>query len=84
MNNIPIKLYKLSTCIHCNSLKKFLEEHKVEFEFIDIDLLEKKERKATMKDLRRINPKGSLPTIQIGDQVVVGFKEDEIKEALEK
>jgi glutaredoxin-like protein NrdH len=84
MNNIPIKLYKLSTCIHCNSLKKFLEERKVEFEFIDIDLLEKKERKATMKDLRLINPKGSLPTIQIGDQVVVGFKEDEIKEALGK
>lgn len=37
-----------------------------------------------MKELRQINPKGSLPTIQIGDQVVVGFKEEEIKEALEK
>jgi len=84
MNNLPVKLYKLSTCSHCKSLKKFLEESKVEFEFIDIDLLEKKERKATMKALRLINPKGTLPTIQIGNQVVVGFKEDEIKEALGK
>jgi glutaredoxin-like protein NrdH len=84
VNNIPVKLYKLSTCSHCKSLKKFLEEHRVEFEYVDIDLLEKKERKATMKDLRLINPRGTLPTIQIGDQVVVGFKEDEIKEALGK
>ena len=84
MNNLPIKLYTLSTCTHCKSLKGLLEESKVQFEFIDIDLLEKKERKAVMKDLRRINPKGSLPTVQIGDQVVVGFKEDEIKEALGK
>ena len=62
----------------------FLEKNKIIYDYVDIDLLEKKERKATMKELRLINPKGSLPTIQIGDQVVVGFKEEEITEALEK
>ncbi len=83
MNNRLVKLYKLSTCSHCKSLKDFLERNEILFDYVDIDLLEKKERKATMKELRQINPKGSLPTIQIGDQVVVGFKEEEIKEALE-
>ncbi len=84
MNNTPVKLYTLSTCSHCKSLKKLLDESNVKFDFVDIDLLEKKERKAIMKELRLINPKGSLPTVQIGDQVVVGYREEEIKEALGK
>jgi len=84
MNAIPIKLYTLSTCSHCKTLKRSLEAYEVEFEFIDVDLLKKKERKAAMKELRLINPKGSFPTLQVGDQVVVGFKEEEIKEALGK
>jgi len=59
-----------------------LSERKIDFEFIDVDLLEKKERKEAMKGLRLINPRGSFPTVQIGDQVIVGFKEEEIEEAL--
>ena len=35
-----------------------------------------------MDDVKKFNPKCSFPTIIIGEKVIVGYKEDEIKEAL--
>jgi glutaredoxin len=82
MSDKPIKIYSLSTCSHCKSTKKFLSDCTVVYEFIDVDLLQGEERQAILEDVKRINPKCSFPTIIIGDKVIVGFKEDEIKEAL--
>jgi hypothetical protein len=47
-----------------------------------VDITQGEERKAILDDIRKVNPKCSFPTIIIGDKVIVGFKEDEIKEAL--
>ena len=77
-----VKLFSLSTCSHCKSTKKFLSECAVEYEFTDVDLLQGDERKAILEDVKSFNPKCSFPTIIIGDKVIVGFKENEIKEAL--
>jgi glutaredoxin len=52
------------------------------YDFVDVDLLEGEERKAILEDVKKINPKCSFPTIIIGDKVIVGFKENEIREAL--
>ena len=82
MSEKPIKLYSLSTCSHCKSTKKLLNECTVLYEFVDVDLLEGEERQAILDDVRKFNPKCSFPTIIIGDKVIVGFKEEEIKEAL--
>ncbi len=82
MNNEPVTIYSLSTCSHCKSTKKFLGECSVEYDFVDVDMLDKKERKAILKDIKEINPKCSFPTIKIGDKVIVGYKEHKIKEAL--
>jgi len=78
----PVKIYTLSTCSHCKSTKKFLSECAVEYDFVDVDLLEGEERKAIIEDVKRFNPKCSFPTIIIGEKVIVGYKEEEIKEAL--
>jgi glutaredoxin-like protein NrdH len=77
-----VKLYTLSTCGHCKATKKFLSDCAVKFEFEDVDLLEGEERKAILEDVKKFNPKCSFPTIIIGNKVIVGFKENEIKEAL--
>ena len=45
-------------------------------------MLEGDERKAILEDVKKFNPKCSFPTIIIGEKVIVGYKEDEIKEAL--
>lgn len=82
MMNEPVKLYTLSTCSHCKSAKRFLDACAVRYEFTDVDLLDHEERTAILEDLKRWNPKCSFPTIIIGDKVVVGFKEEEIREVL--
>lgn len=82
MSEKQIKLYSLSTCSHCKSTKKLLNDCTVLYEFVDVDLLEGEERQAILEDVRKFNPKCSFPTIIIGDKVIVGFKEEEIREAL--
>jgi glutaredoxin len=77
-----VKLYTLSACRHCKLTKQFLNDCLIKYEFEDVDLLEGKERKAILEDIKKWNPKCSFPTIIIGDNVVVGFKENEIKEHL--
>jgi len=82
MSDNPVKIYSLSTCSHCKSTKKFLSDCTIMYDFVDVDLLEGQERKAILEDVRKFNPKCSFPTIIIGDIVIVGFKENEIREAL--
>ena len=77
-----IKVYTLSTCGHCRTTKKFLEDCKVQYEFEDVDLLKGEERAAILEDIKQLNPRCSFPTIIIGDRVIVGFKENEIREAI--
>ncbi|MFH2220074.1 MAG: glutaredoxin family protein [Pseudomonadota bacterium] len=82
MSDKPVKIYSLSTCSHCKFTKEFLNECTVKYDFIDVDLLEGEERKAILADVKKFNPKCSFPTIIIGETVIVGFKENAIKEAL--
>jgi glutaredoxin-like protein NrdH len=77
-----IKIYTLSTCSHCKATKRFLDECSVQYDFTDVDMLKGEERQAILDDVRKLNPRCSFPTIIIGEKVIVGFKENEIKEAL--
>ena len=78
----PVKIFSLSTCSHCKSTKKLLDECTVKYDFVDVDQLQGDERMAIVEDVKKFNPKCSFPTIIIGDKVIVGYKEKEIKEAL--
>ena len=82
MTDKPVKVFSLSTCSHCKSTKKLLSDCTVQYDFVDVDLLEGDERKTILEDVKQFNPKCSFPTIIIGDKVIVGYKEQEIKEAL--
>jgi glutaredoxin-like protein NrdH len=77
-----VKMYTLSTCSHCKAAKKLMEDLGVEYEYVDVDLLSWGERKAAMEEVKKINPLCSFPTIIIGDTVIVGNRQDKIKEAL--
>jgi len=77
-----VKIYSLSTCSHCRATKQFLADCTVKYNFVDVDLLEGEERKAIIEDIKKLNPRCSFPTVIIGDKVIVGYKEKEIKEAL--
>ena len=82
MADKDVKLYTLSTCSHCKSTKRLLAECTIEYDVVDVDLLEGEERKAILEDIKKINPRCSFPTLIIGEKVIVGYKENEIKEAL--
>jgi glutaredoxin-like protein NrdH len=77
-----VKMYTLSTCSHCRAAKKLLGDLGVRYEFVDVDLLSGNERAAMIEEVKRHNPACSFPTIIIGDTVIVGNREDRIKEAL--
>ena len=83
MDQPKVFLYALSTCGHCRNTKRLLDENKVKYEFVDVDLLPKDELKKVLEDVRKHNPSVSFPTILIGDdKVIVGYREVEIMEAL--
>ncbi len=82
MTSEPVKIYSLSTCSHCKATKKLLDACTVQYDFVDVDLTQGEERKAILEDVKKFNPKCSFPTIIIGEKVIVGYREDEIKEAL--
>ena len=78
----PVKIFSLSTCSHCKATKKFLGDCTIQYDFVDVDLLQGEERAAILEEVKKFNPKCSFPTVIIGDKVIVGYKEKEIKEAL--
>ena len=77
-----IRLYALSTCSHCKAIKKLLQEGSREFDYVDVDLLNGCARRETLAEVRRLNKRCSFPTMVIGDRVIVGFRENDIREAL--
>jgi len=78
----PVKIYTLSTCSHCKSAKGFLNENGVLFDDTDVDLLSGKERADAIEEVKKFNARCTFPTILVGDRVIVGFNEQEIREAL--
>ncbi len=77
-----IKLFTLSTCSHCNRTKRFFRENGIDMEFVDVDLLSGDDRERILAEVKKLNPDCSFPTICIGDAVIVGFHEDEIRKLL--
>ncbi len=78
-----VKIYTLSTCSHCKAAKKFLNENRILFEATDVDLLQGTEREAVLNEVVQYNPQRSFPTIIIGEKIIIGFKENDIREALD-
>ena len=77
-----VKMYTLSTCSHCKATKKFLSDNGINFDYVDVDLLQGNDRQRILEEVEQYNPNRSFPTILIGDIVIIGFKENDIKEAL--
>ena len=78
-----VMLYALSTCGWCGKTKQLLRDLGVEFDYTYVDLLEGKEQDDAMNQVEKWNPSGSFPTLVINNKKsIVGFREQEIREAL--
>ena len=76
-------LYALSTCVWCKKTKQLLDKMGVEYDYIYVDLLQGDEKSKVVKEQMKWNPQCSYPTLVLNEKnCIVGFKEDEIFEAL--
>ena len=82
MQTCPVKLYSLSTCSHCKDTKDLLNQCGVDYDCVEVDRLEPEKRRTILEKIQQLNPQCTFPTLVAGDKVIVGFKKDEIKEAL--
>ena len=75
------RLYSLSTCPTCKMVKKFLDDHNIKYDLIEVDLLDSGEQWVTSKEVKRYNPAVTYPTLVI-EEVILGLDEEALKEAL--
>jgi glutaredoxin-like protein NrdH len=79
-----VTLFALSTCGWCAKTKALLKELGVDHYYVFVDLLPQEDLEDVIKEVEKFNPHGSFPTLVINDgtHVIIGFREQEIREAL--
>jgi len=78
-----VKVYALSTCIHCKRCKEYLDELGQPYDCVHVDMLSGEERVAAMDAVRKANPALSFPTVLVGGStVIVGFDKAALDAAL--
>jgi glutaredoxin-like protein NrdH len=82
-NNHKVTLYALSTCVWCKLTKQFLKDNEVEFEYVDVDLLNDEDKSKAHETISNKGGMLSYPTTIVDDKTVInGFRKDQLKEAL--
>jgi len=72
-----VKLYSTSSCPYCVALKGFLEENKIEFEYIDVS-----QNEESMKMIVEKTGQMGVPVIDIDGELIIGFDRKKIVELL--
>lgn len=75
-----IRIYALSTCLWCKKTIEYFKRKRIPFEHIFVDLLAEDQEKLVSRELEKLNPDRSFPTVLIGDRVIVGYKTKEFDE----
>ena len=73
-----VLVYTTPTCPHCIKLKDYLKSKKVEFENIDVSSSRDK-----LQEMIDKSEQISVPVLDIGGRIMVGFNKEEIDEALD-
>ena len=79
---MSVMVYALSTCPYCKMTKKFLTEHDVAYDSVDVDQLEGEERESTIAKVRELSGGTSFPVLDVDGQVVVGFDKSRMSKLL--
>jgi glutaredoxin-like protein NrdH len=62
--------------------KQLLNQQNIAYDLIDVDLAEKEIYARAMEEVQKLTGQRSFPVILINDKVILGFKPEEILEAL--
>lgn len=66
--DVPIVMYSASWCGVCRSAKAWMGSQGIVYEEHDVD-----DSAANERALRALNPRGGVPTFDVGGEVMVGF-----------
>lgn len=72
-----VVVYSTPTCTYCKAAKVFFAENNVTYTDIDVSQNEEKRNEMVEKSGQM-----GVPVIEIGEEIIVGFDEPKIKEAL--
>ncbi len=59
-----------------------LDDLEIPFRCIQADELPREDRSRVINELRKVNPKCSFPTVVVDEEVIVGYKVQELKEII--
>ncbi|MBU0980754.1 MAG: glutaredoxin family protein [Nanoarchaeota archaeon] len=68
-----VTLYGAPTCPDCHLAKIFLDEHKVDFQDVNVS------DKAKAQEMVGKTQQRTIPVIMVGDEFIVGFDKAKIK-----
>ena len=82
-NDHKVTVFALSTCVWCKLTKQYLNENSVTYDFVDVDLLNEKDKSTVHQTITSKGGVLSYPTTIVDDKIVItGFRKEQLKEAL--
>ncbi len=77
-----VKVYSLSTCPWCKKVKQLLDDQNVQYDLVDVDLVQGEEQKKALEKVEELTGKRAFPVTVVNGTVIQGFKQEEIEGAL--
>ena len=75
---VAITMYSTSWCGACRVARRYFDERGIAYRELDVE----RDRSAALR-MRELNPRGSVPTIDIEGQVLIGFSSRAIEAAID-
>ena len=82
MKHEPVRMFTISTCVHCRALRQLLDDHAIPYEYTDVDLMPRAERESFLAAIGEYNEKKTFPVVIIGNKAIVGFQKEIIMKEL--
>ncbi len=70
-------MYMTTWCPHCRRAQRWLDERGHRYVMRDVD-----RDAAAAARLESLNPRGAVPTFEVGGRVLIGFDEERLEAAL--
>jgi len=75
--NKKVKLYGLPTCPICRRTKKYFADEGIDYEYLDVSANHDFAKEMIIKSGQK-----SVPVIEIGGEIIIGFDKTKIEELL--
>jgi glutaredoxin-like YruB-family protein len=75
--NKKVKLYGLPTCPTCKRTKKYLDDEGIDYEYLDVSANRDFAKEMIVKSGQK-----TVPVVEIGGEIIIGFDKAKIEELL--